>query len=106
MYEHSVEVRGGRALVLGTETIAGGCCGMIGCVNNLIAMTDCALDAALATATLHPAQLLGMERSKGALRVGADADLILLDDARDGSSSGTVALVATWVRGVELWHRE
>ena len=104
MYEHTVEVRGGRALVLGTETIAGGCCGMIGCVNNLIAMTDCALHAALAAATLHPAQLLGIERSKGALRVGADADFVLLDDARDGGSGDAVVLVATWVRGVELWR--
>ena len=105
MYEHTVEVRGGRALVLGTETIAGGCCGMIGCVNNLIAMTGCALDAALATATLHPAQLLGIERSKGALRVGADADFVFLDDARDSGGGDAVVLVATWVRGVELWRR-
>ena len=29
--------------------------------------------------TLNPATLLGLEYKKGALRVGADADIVLLD---------------------------
>jgi N-acetylglucosamine-6-phosphate deacetylase len=41
--------------------------------------------------TLNPASLLGIEFKKGALRVGADADIILLDEG--------MQLTNVWVRG-------
>jgi len=57
-----------------------------------------ALGASLADAvrmlTLNPASLLGIEFKKGALRVGADADIVLLDES--------LHVAGVWARGVAL----
>jgi len=42
--------------------------------------------------TLNPATLLGIEFKKGALRPGADADLLLLDEA--------LSVIRIWTRGI------
>ena len=44
--------------------------------------------------TLNPAALLGVEFKKGALRVGADADILLMDEG--------LQLAGVWVRGVAV----
>jgi N-acetylglucosamine-6-phosphate deacetylase len=44
--------------------------------------------------TLNPAGLLGLEFKKGALRAGADADILLLDEE--------LQLASVWIRGVPL----
>ncbi|MGC2891573.1 MAG: N-acetylglucosamine-6-phosphate deacetylase [Candidatus Acidiferrum sp.] len=44
--------------------------------------------------TLNPAALLGIEFKKGALRTGADADIVLLDEG--------LRLTNVWVRGVAV----
>ncbi len=44
--------------------------------------------------TLNPASLLGIEFKKGALRVGADADIVLLDEG--------LQLTNVWVRGAAV----
>jgi N-acetylglucosamine-6-phosphate deacetylase len=44
--------------------------------------------------TLNPATLLGLEFKKGALRVGADADIVLLDEG--------LHITGVWTRGVAL----
>jgi N-acetylglucosamine-6-phosphate deacetylase len=44
--------------------------------------------------TLNPATLLGIEFKKGALRTGADADIVLLDEA--------LQVTNVWTRGVPL----
>jgi N-acetylglucosamine-6-phosphate deacetylase len=44
--------------------------------------------------TLNPAALLGIEFKKGALRVGADADIVLLDEG--------LHLTNVWVRGAAV----
>jgi N-acetylglucosamine-6-phosphate deacetylase len=44
--------------------------------------------------TLNPAALLGVEFKKGALRVGADADVVLLDEA--------MQISGVWTRGVAV----
>ena len=52
------------------------------------------LAAAARMLTLNPAVLLGIEFKKGSLRVGADADVLLLDES--------LQLANVWVRGVAL----
>jgi len=42
--------------------------------------TGCSLKQAIDTITIHPARVLGIEKQKGSLDVGKDADLVLLDD--------------------------
>ncbi len=50
------------------------------------------LGDALRMLTLNPATLLGIEHKKGSLRVGADADIVLLDDALN--------VTQVWTRGL------
>jgi len=50
------------------------------------------LGDALRMLTLNPATLLGIEYKKGSLRVGADADIVLLDDALN--------VTQVWTRGL------
>ena len=52
------------------------------------------LQDAVRMLTLNPASLLGIEFKKGLLRVGADADILLLDEA--------LQLTKIWARGVPL----
>jgi N-acetylglucosamine-6-phosphate deacetylase len=52
------------------------------------------MPAALGMLTANPARVLGIEFKKGALRFGADADIVLLDEALQVSN--------VWVRGVPL----
>ena len=44
--------------------------------------------------TLNPASLLGIDFKKGALRAGADADVVLFDDA--------LRVTGVWTRGLAL----
>lgn len=41
---------------------------------------NCSIAEAIETATLHPAQLLGIEKEHGAFVPGAHADINVLDD--------------------------
>jgi N-acetylglucosamine-6-phosphate deacetylase len=44
--------------------------------------------------TLNPASLLGIEFKKGVLRIGADADVVLLDDSLN--------VTGVWTRGLAV----
>jgi N-acetylglucosamine-6-phosphate deacetylase len=50
------------------------------------------LAAAVQMLTLNPAMLLGIEFKKGALRSGADADIVLLNDSLE--------ITQVWARGI------
>ena len=65
--------------------------GMDGALRNAIAFADLAPLAAVAACTLRPARLLGLESEIGTLRVGARADLAVLD--------AELGVTATWVGG-------
>lgn len=60
-------------------TIAGSALTMIGAVGN--AVKDCGMDliAAVKMATANPAKLLGLEKRKGMIAAGMDADLVIFD---------------------------
>ena len=94
--EHSlgdtrVLVKGMRATVAGTDTLAGSVASMDVCIRSYRTYTQCSTEQALKAATLHPAKVLGIHEKKGRLKVGADADLVLLDDALN--------VLNTWVGG-------
>lgn len=55
-------------------------CSLDSCVRNFKKETSCSTTEAIEAATLHPAQLLGIQDVKGTLDHGSDADFILLDD--------------------------
>ena len=56
---------------------------------------ECSKVEAVEAATLHPAQLLGIEKSKGTLDFGSDADFVLLDSQ--------VNVCATFIAGKLVW---
>ena len=67
-----------KAVIAGTDTLAGSVASMIQCVRNFLAFTGCSLEQALEAASLHPARALGIDDRKGTLNFGADADFLVL----------------------------
>jgi N-acetylglucosamine-6-phosphate deacetylase len=62
-------------------------------LRNIVALGTPLADA-VRMLTLNPATLLGIEFKKGALRTGADADVVLLDDS--------LQVVGVWTRGLKV----
>lgn len=56
---------------------------------------DCSIVFAIEAATLHPATCLGIEKTKGTLNFGADADFVMLDDSLNVRS--------TWISGNRVY---
>jgi N-acetylglucosamine-6-phosphate deacetylase len=75
--------------------IAGSATMMVECVNNFMTWTGATEAEALNAATRTPARMLGLEKEKGSLDAGSDADLVILDlvEGEDGSKSFTVEQV-------------
>ena len=57
----------------------------------------CTVVEAVEGATLHPAQVLGIEQRKGTLDFDTDADMVLLDDR--------LCVQATFIAGEPVWIR-
>lgn len=74
----SVFVTGG---VCRTEegNLAGSTATMDSNLRNLAAFTGASFESCLPCATLNPARLLGIEKQKGVIAAGADADLVVMD---------------------------
>jgi N-acetylglucosamine-6-phosphate deacetylase len=62
-------------------------------LRNVVAL-GISLPDAVRMLTLNPASLLGIEFKKGALRTGADADMVLLDDS--------LRVTNVWARGLSM----
>ncbi|MEO2266524.1 N-acetylglucosamine-6-phosphate deacetylase [Pseudoalteromonas sp. YIC-656] len=73
--------RTGDRLNSSTGELAGSVLDMASAVRNTVNTLDVALPESLRMASLYPAQYLGLERSKGRLLQGYDADFVVLDDA-------------------------
>ena len=54
---------------------------------------------ALEAASLHPAETLGIEGSKGSLDYGADADFVIL-------SPGDLTVTSTWISGDCVYQKQ
>lgn len=89
--ERAIEVKNNCAYIAGTSTLCGSITPFNTCVQFFMRSTRCSLVEALEVSSLHPAQALGLQRQKGALDFGADADLVVLDDALN--------VLSTWIAG-------
>ncbi|XP_065575850.1 N-acetylglucosamine-6-phosphate deacetylase-like [Artemia franciscana] len=78
--DQKMEVKNGKATVLGTDTLCGSIANLDKCLRIFKDLVDCTIEEALETVTLHPAQALGIQDKKGALNFGCDADFVILDD--------------------------
>ena len=75
-----VEVNSHGAYIKGTQTLAGSIVGLDAAVRYFWKATGCSQACALEAASSIPAKILGLEKVKGTLESGADADLVLLND--------------------------
>jgi N-acetylglucosamine-6-phosphate deacetylase len=71
-------------------TLIGTALGQSQLLKKLTEVTNCPFVTAIETVTKLPAEILGIEKSKGTIEPGKDADLVLLD--RDFSILATVVL--------------
>lgn len=74
----AVFVQAGQAR-LADGTLAGSTLAMNQAVQNFTEFTGCSLPAAVKTASLNPARLLGVQDCKGSLEAGKDADIVIFD---------------------------
>jgi N-acetylglucosamine-6-phosphate deacetylase len=74
-------------------TLAGSTLTLDRALRNIVAL-GISVPNAVRMLTLNPATLLGIEFKKGSLRVGADADILLLDER--------LHLAGIWARGIAL----
>lgn len=75
-----VTVTGGQARLTGGEAIAGSTLTMESAVQNAVRFLRIPVPEAVLMASTNAARLLGLERRKGAITPGLDADLVVLDD--------------------------
>lgn len=92
-----VEIKDNRAFIAGTSTLCGSIATMEFCVKQFKKGTRCSTAEALQAASLHPAQALRLDGSKGSLEVGCDADLVQLDD--------DLNVLSTWIAGECVWKK-
>ena len=78
---HPIEIgEDGLARLKGTDTIAGSTLYMNRGLKRLVEEAQVPFDAALNSCTANPARCLGVDRQKGYLRAGYDADMVVLGD--------------------------
>lgn len=88
----------GTAIRLEDGRLAGSRLGLDEAVRNAQRFASWSLHEAVAACTLRPARVLGMEGTRGTLRPGATADLVVLD--------AEAAVRETWVAGRRVFERE
>ncbi|KAF2852855.1 carbohydrate esterase family 9 protein [Plenodomus tracheiphilus IPT5] len=100
-------VKAGALLTLEENgKIAGSSIQLVDCVTNFLNWTGASVPQALKAVTETPARMLGVERVKGTLTEGADADLVVLD-LQDGGTDGERTLVVdeVWKFGIKVFDR-
>jgi N-acetylglucosamine-6-phosphate deacetylase len=68
-----------RGITTADGVLAGSNLTMIEAVQNMVSFTGCSLSEAIRMATVNPARLIGLDRRKGNLETGKDADLVIFD---------------------------
>ena len=86
-----------RAVLRGSDVLAGSVATMDECVREMWKATGCSLVEALESGSLHAAEVLG-ETRKGRLDVDCDADVLLVDDELN--------VLGVWIGGSMAWAKE
>jgi N-acetylglucosamine-6-phosphate deacetylase len=73
-------VNGGRAVLSGSDSIAGSTLTMEAAVQNAVRLMGVPIDEAVLMASTNSARLLGLHRQKGTIAAGLDADLVVLNE--------------------------
>lgn len=100
-------VKAGALLTLEENgKIAGSSIQLVDCVSNFLNWTGASVSEALQAVTASPAKMLGLDKVKGTLLEGADADLVVLD-LQEGDAAGERKFVVdqVWKFGVKVFDR-
>ncbi|CAO2647749.1 Nn.00g086710.m01.CDS01 [Neocucurbitaria sp. VM-36] len=85
--------------------IAGSSIQLVDCVSNFLNWTGASVPEALKAVTETPARMLGMQHTKGTLKEGADADLVVLE-LQDGAEGERKLVVdEVWKFGVKVFDK-
>lgn len=91
--------------LLGTDGLLS-CVTLLQCLNNFRRWTGISIPAALRAVTSRPAEVLRLERVKGTLRDGADADFVVLDEEIvPGQSISQLVVDQVWKFGSQVYDR-
>lgn len=82
--------------------IAGSCVTLSECLNNMLKWTKTDVAGAVGAVTSTPARMLGIQETKGTLRVGADADLVVLSEGTDKDGKTTLTVDEVWKFGEKV----
>jgi N-acetylglucosamine-6-phosphate deacetylase len=77
--DSQIEIEKGRAVLRGTDTLAGGVLPLISAVKNAVEWCGLSVFDGIKMATLNPARVLGLESSLGSLEEGKLANLVIFD---------------------------
>jgi len=77
--DFQLEVKGNRAVVRGTETLAGGVTPLISAVKNTVEWCGLSVEDGIKMASLNPARVLDVDNQLGSLENGKLANLIIFD---------------------------
>jgi N-acetylglucosamine-6-phosphate deacetylase len=91
-----VEKKGGKAVVSGTDVLAGSVCTLDDCFKNFLKFTECSFVEGLKCVTVNPAAVVGSDKI-GRLDVGCYADLCLM------TTCGEIR--KTWKRGELVFEK-
>lgn len=79
---------------------------LLQCLNNFRRWTGVSIPIALQAVTSKPAAVLGLSHLKGTLRVGADADFVVLkEEAVQGQCTSDLVVDQVWKFGVKVYDQ-
>ncbi|KAL2144250.1 hypothetical protein VTI28DRAFT_9387 [Corynascus sepedonium] len=104
--EHFIVKRGNVLELEGTGgVIAGSSITLVECVSNFLNYTGATIPEALRAVTATPAAMLGVQRVKGCLDAGADADLVVLSERSEDGGKRELVVDEVWKFGIKIFER-
>lgn len=79
-YGQEVIIKDGVAMMPDFKAFAGSVCTTDRCVRTMHFLAGLPLERAVRMMSLHPARIMGIEKEKGSIECGKDADFVLFDD--------------------------
>lgn len=78
---------------------------LIECVNNFLKWSGTSIPSVLRAVTSTPAEMLGLENTKGSLEPGADADLVIFSEEKDADGDTCLAIDEVWKFGSRVHYK-
>ena len=93
-YGQEVVIKDGVAMMPDFKAFAGSVCTTDRCVRTMHFLAGIPLERAVRMMSLHPARIMGIEKEKGSIECGKDADFVMLDEK--------ISISGVYVRGRKL----